>query len=166
MITIIISGQTFERFSGKDTPGIIEIPVSYLDFAANFTSSTSSPTWHYEKNLVPEDRVAMIRMPESMYDRFMATVSGNTLELPVSSYVRQYDNLTELYAQINPKGMYLNDSATGREEPGTRSSPTVPVVIRTIPGTQPAPSLGGLGIVAIGCIAVYAAIGKHRRGSQ
>jgi len=139
MITIIISGQTFGRFAGETQPVILAVPIPYLDFSENFTNATSSPTWHYEKNLAPDEPVAMIRMPGTIYDRLLSMSDGKNLELPVSAFVRQYSNLTDLHAQIEPDGMYLKASAPGIDNTGTRPSPTVPIVIITTPRIQPAP---------------------------
>ena len=164
MINIIISGQTFERFAGVKQPGILAVPLSYLDFSANFTNSTSSPTWHYEKNLAPDKPVAVIRMSGKMYDRMVSMSDGKNLELPVSVYVRQYSNLTNLHAQIEPDGVYLKGSAPGSDETGTKTSPTVPTTtLGTSPGTQPAPIPAVLPVIAIGCITISAAIKNLRR---
>ncbi|HSA38668.1 MAG TPA: hypothetical protein P5013_07260 [Methanoregula sp.] len=169
MINIIISGRTFERFAGVKQPGILAVPVSYLDFSANFTHSTSSPTWHYEKNLAPYEPVAMIRMPGTMYARLLSMSDGKNLELPVSAYVRQYDNLTDLHAHIEPDGMYLQASVMGNDDTGTKPSPTVPIVIMTTPrihptpGTLPAPFPLVSAIIAIGCIGIIAAVQRKTR---
>jgi len=163
MITIVISRQTFERFAGEKQPGILTVPIPYLDFSKNFTNSTSSPTWHYEKSLPPDKPVAMIRMPGTMYDRMLAMSDGKNLELPVSAYVRQYSNLTDLHAQIEPDGMY-QAAAPGSDETGTRPSLTVPAtILTTSPRTQPAPIPTVLPVIAIGCIIISAAINNLRR---
>jgi len=134
MVTIVISGQEYERFSPADKPGILLVPVAYLDFTHNFTNTTDTPTWHEEKSLRPEGAVAMIRMPASMYDRFLADAKGAVLELPESSFVRRYDNLSALYAQVRP-----GDPAVGGAVPagGTGMSPGVPTVIDTRPPAPP-----------------------------
>jgi len=169
MINIVISGQTLERFTAKEQPGILALPLSYLDFSENFANSTSSPTWHYEKNPVPDTPVALIRMSDAMYVRMLAMSDGKMLELPISVYVHQYSNLTSFNAQIHPDGIYLKATAPGIDETGTRPSPTVPTVIITTPripqssGTQPAPVPGVLCILAIGCIIVITSIRKQRR---
>ena len=51
MVTIVISRQTYGRFSPADKPGILVVPVAYLDFTNNFTNTTLMPTWHEEKSL-------------------------------------------------------------------------------------------------------------------
>jgi len=164
MINIIISGQTFERFAGVKQPGILTVPLLYLDFSANFTNSTSSPTWHYENNLAPDKPVAVIRMSGKMFDRMLSMSDGKNLELPVSVYVRQYSNLTDLHAHIEPDGMNLKATAPGSDETGTRPSPTVPTTtLITPPGTQPAPIPAALPVIAIGCIIISAAIKNLRR---
>jgi len=170
MINIIISGQTFERFAGVKQPGILAVPIPYLDFSTNFTNSTSSPTWHYEKNLAPDEAVAMIRMPGTMYDRLRLMSDGKSLELPESAYVRQYDNLTDLHAHIVPDGMYLKDIANGGDDTGTQPYPTDhPFGIVTTPRfientrTQPTPLSAILVIHAMGCIIIFASIRKKRR---
>jgi hypothetical protein len=161
MITIIISGHTFDQFSPEKTTGIIVVPISYLDFTANFINSTSSPTRHYEKNLVPDEPVAMIRMPGTMYDRMLSMSDGKNLELPVSAYVRQYGNLTDLHAHIDPDGIYLKAAVPGIDETGIR--PSLKVTASTPPRTQPAPIPAALPVIAIGCITVIAVIQKQRR---
>jgi len=128
MVTIVISRQTYGRFSPADKPGILVVPVAYLDFTNNFTNTTLMPTWHEEKSLRPEEGVAMIRMPATMYDRFLADAKGTTLELPESSFVRRYDNLSALYAQVRP-----GDTTAG----GAGMSPGVPAVIDTTSRTSP-----------------------------
>ncbi|MDO8872699.1 MAG: hypothetical protein Q7V05_08235 [Methanoregula sp.] len=164
MINIIISGQTFERFAGVKQPGILAVPISYLDYSANFTNSTSSPTWHYEKNLAPDEPVAMIRMSGKMYDRMLSMSDGKNLELPVSVYVRQYSNLTNLHAQIEPDGMYLKATALGSDETGTRPSPTVPITTMiTPPRTQPAPISAMITLTVIICFLTGAGL-KKRKG--
>jgi hypothetical protein len=169
MITIIISGQMFERFTREEQPGILTVPISYLDFSANFTNSSSSPTWHYEKNLAPDEPVAMIRMSGVMYDRLLLMSDGKNLELPASAYIRHYDNLADLHAHIEPDGMYLKDTANGSDDTGTQPSPTVPLIIVTTPRiienprTQPTPLSAILVIHAMGCITIIAAIRKQRR---
>ncbi|MCX6688467.1 MAG: hypothetical protein NTZ39_02040 [Methanoregula sp.] len=168
MISIIISGQTFERFTRGEQPGILAVPVSYLDFSVNFTNSSSSPTWHYEKNLAPDEPVAMIRMPGTMYDRLLSMSDGKNLELPVSAYVRQYNNLTDLHVQINPEGMNVKATTPVSDEPGTRPSQTVPTVIITTSriqpasGTQPAPLPVILAVAALGCVGTLGIIRKMR----
>jgi len=162
MINIVISWQTLERFTAKEQPGILAIPRSYLDFSENFTNSTSSPTWHYEKNPVPDTPVALIRMSDAMYVRMLAMSDGKNLELPVSAYVRQYNNLTDLHAQINPESMNVK-AAPVSDNPGTRPSPTVPMTTLTPPPrTQPVPLPGVVVIVAILCTIFVAAIRKDR----
>jgi hypothetical protein len=161
MITIIISEQTYERFSPKDKPGITVIPVSYLDFSTNFTNSTSSPTWHYEKQMISGNSLAMIRMPCSMYDRFITTANGDNLELPASAYIRHYDNLADLHAHIEPDGMYLKAAAPGIDETGTRPSPTVPAAtLITPPRTQPAPFPAIITLTGIICFLTGAGLKK------
>ncbi|MDO9549524.1 MAG: hypothetical protein Q7J03_00990 [Methanoregula sp.] len=163
MITIIISGPTFEQFAGETPPGILAVPVSYLDFSAKFTNSTSSPTWHYEKNLAPDGPVAMIRMPGNMYDRMLSMSDGKNLELPVSAYVRQYSNLADLHAQIEPDGMYLKAAAPGSDDTGTGPSPTVPATtLITPPGTQPAPFSSMISLTAIICFLTVASLKKGK----
>jgi hypothetical protein len=134
MVTLVISQETYERFSPADKPGILLVPVAYLDFTRNFTNTTSMPTWHEEKTLRPESAVAMIRMPATMYDRFLADAKGAALELPESSFVRRYDNLSALYAQVRP-----GDTTMGGAVPagGTGMSPGVPAVIDTPSRTPP-----------------------------
>ena len=168
MINIVISGKTLERFTAKDQPGILALPLSYLDFSVNFTNSTSSPTWYYEKNLAPDTPVALIRMSDAMYVRMLAMSDGKNLELPISVYVHQYSNLTSLNAQIHPDGIYLKFTAPGSDETGTRPSPTVPTVIITTPriqpapGTQPIPLPGILAVAALGCAGTLGIIRKTR----
>ena len=129
MVTIVISQETYERFSPADKPGIVVVPVAYLDFTNNFTNTTALPTWHEEKSLRPEGAVAMIRMPVTMYDRFLADAKGATMELPESSFVRRYDNLSALYAQVRP-----GDTTVGGAVPtGGTGMPGVPAVIDTTP---------------------------------
>ena len=41
MVTIVISQETYERFSPADKPGIVVVPVAYLDFTNNFTNTTA-----------------------------------------------------------------------------------------------------------------------------
>lgn len=132
MVTIVISQQAYEQFSPAGKPGILMVPVAYLDFTNNFTNTTSVPTWHEEKSLRPEGAVAMIRMPATMYDRFLADAKGPALELPESSFVRRYDNLSALYAQVRP-----GDTPVGGAVPAGGTLPGVPAVIDTIPRTAP-----------------------------
>ncbi|MCK9593735.1 MAG: hypothetical protein M0Q91_17180 [Methanoregula sp.] len=168
MINIVISGQTFEQFTAKEQPGILALPLSYLDFSENFANSTSSPIWHYEKNPEPDTPVALIRMSDAMYVRMLAMSDGKNLELPISVYVHQYSNLTSLNAQIHPDGIYLKATAPGIDETGTRQSPTVPTVIITTPRIQPAPGTKPtplpviLAVAALGCVGTLGIIRKMR----
>lgn len=168
MINIVISGQTLERFTAKEQPGILALPLPYLDFSENFSNSTSSPTWHYEKNLAPYQPVALIRMSDAMYVRMLAMSDGKHLELPISVYVHQYSNLTSLNAQIHPDGIYLKAAEPGIEDTETRPSQTVPIEIittpriQTTPGTQPASLPSTVVVLTIGCITIIAVIQKQR----
>ena len=163
MINIVISGQTLERFTAKEQPGILALPLSYLDFSENFANSTSSPNWHYEKNPVLDTPVALIRMSDAMYVRMLAMSDGKNLELPISVYVHQYSNLTSLNAQIHPDGIYPEPAAAGSEEPATRTTPTVPATtLPTPPPTQPALLPVVVVIVAILSIVIVAAIRRYR----
>ena len=164
MINIVISGQTLERYTAKEQPGILALPLLYLDFSGNFANSTSSPTWHYEKNLAPDTPVALIRMSDAMYVRMLAMSDGKNLELPISVYVHQYSNLTSLNAQIHPDGIYPEPAVAGSEKPATRTTPTVPATtLPTPPPTRPAPLPVVVVIVAILSVVIVAAIRKHRR---
>jgi len=163
MINIVISGSTLERFTAKEQSGILAVPLSYLDFSENFANSTSSPTWHYEKNLAPDTPVALIRMSDAMYVRMLAMSDGKNLELPISVYVHQYSNLTSLNAQIHPDGIYPGPAAAGSEERATRTTPTVPATTLPTPSpTQPAPLPVVVVIVAVLSIVLVAAIRKYR----
>lgn len=89
---------------------------------------------------------------------------GKPLELPVSAYVRQYSNLTDLHAHINPGGMFQTAAAPGIVETGARVSPTIPATTpRSPPRTQAAPIPVILTVIAIGCITISAAIKKLMR---
>ena len=115
----------------------------------------------FKKCSAPDKPVAMIRMPGTMYDRMLAMSDGKNLELPVSVYVRQYSNLTDLHATIEPDGVYLKVTAPGSDETGIGPSLMVPAT--TPPRTQPAPIPAVLPVIAIGCIIISAAIKKLRR---
>ena len=162
MINIVISGSTLERFTAKEQPGILALPLSYLDFSENFANTTSSPTWHYEKNLAPDTPVALIRMSDAMYVRMLAMSDGKNLELPISVYVHQYSNLTSLNAQIHPDGIYPEPAVAGNEEPATRTTPTVPATtLTTPPPTRPAPLPVAVVIVAVLSVVLVAGIRKY-----
>ena len=104
----------------------------------------------FKKCSAPDKPVAMIRMPGTMYDRMLAMSDGKNLELPVSVYVRQYSNLTDLHAHIEPGGMNLKAKAPGIDETGTRPSPTIPTTtLITPPGTQPEPFSAMITLTAI-----------------
>jgi hypothetical protein len=135
MVTIVISQQMSERFRAVDQPGILVVPVAYLDFTNNFTNTPLMPTWHEEKSLRPQSAVAMIRMPATMYERFLADAKGATLDLPESSFVRRYDNLSALYAQVRPGDTTVEGVVPAG---GNGLSPGVPTVIDTRPPTPPA----------------------------
>jgi hypothetical protein len=134
MVTIVISGQAYERFSPADRPGILLVPVAYLDFTNNFTNTTDMPTWHEEKSLRPQGAVAMIRMPATMYDRFLADAKGAALERPESSFVRRYDNLSARYSQVRPGNLAVGGAVPAG---GTGMSTGVPAVIDTTPRIPP-----------------------------
>ncbi len=140
MVTIVIPQQMYERFSPADKPGILVVPIAYLDFTNNFTNTTLMPTWHEEKSLRPEGAVAMIRMPGTMYERFLADANGRTVELPASVFVRRFDNLSQLHALITPEGRLVDPMVTANgslkpsEMPALPSTPrTLPTVVMTTP---------------------------------
>jgi hypothetical protein len=122
MITIVISRNTFDQLSLGKRSGIIRIPVAYLDFQENFVNSTAYPTWHFENGLAQHDRIAIVRMPVTMYDRIIKEVPGEYLDLSVSSFVRQYDSLYALRQQL---GDAANESVIAGN---TKKAPTLPAI--------------------------------------
>jgi hypothetical protein len=149
MITFILSDGTRDRFTRGQEPGVIGIPVRFLDFEGNFTNTSLHPTWHYEKELAPGEGVTVVRMPEQMYERLVSMRSGDTVPFPLSSFARQYDNLTDLEAHVVQNNRYVELPVVDTHEP---LPPTVPRAIMTTESTpQPAPVpiiIIGLGIIA------------------
>ncbi|MFA5269185.1 MAG: hypothetical protein WC379_14550 [Methanoregula sp.] len=174
MITIVISEETYDRFSPADKPGIVVIPVAFLDFTGNFTNTTLSSTMHLEKSLRPEDGVVMIQMPVSMYKRFLAGATGPAVELPASSFVRRFDNLSDLQALVGPDGSLADSMNTGISPGETmtidtpiRTPPTVIITTPRLDTNPPCPqaaSLSGtLVMLAIGSTVIAAARDLRRK---
>jgi len=120
MITIVISQRTFDQLSLGKRSGIIRVPVEYLDFKKNFVNSTAYPTWHFENGLTQHDRISIIRMPVTMYDRLIQEVPGNYLDLSVSSFVQQHDSV---YALRQKLGDAANESVIAGN---TKKAPLLP----------------------------------------
>lgn len=100
MITIILSEKTLRK-SGQDPgTGILEFQVSPQNLNAQFMKSETYQNTYLEKYIAPDEPVALIRMPETMYERFLAGSQNNTLTFPASHFCRFYETLTDLVSHI------------------------------------------------------------------
>jgi hypothetical protein len=113
MINIIFSEKTLDSFNQVKPAGIIKIPASYLNLNSEFTESKSWQNSFVENNINPNDVVVLVRMPRSMYDRFLATSKDGMISLPASYFSRYYKNLADLDANVHPDGnaMTISPSA-------------------------------------------------------
>jgi hypothetical protein len=107
MINIVFSEKTLGSFSKDDRAGIISIPASHLNLNSQFTKSAIWQNRYVEKNIKADDEVILVRMPRSMYDRFVSTSKDETITIPASYFARYYKNLAELDAKVRPDGNSL-----------------------------------------------------------
>jgi hypothetical protein len=110
MINIIFSEKTLDSFSQVKQAGIINIPASHLNLNSGFTESKSWQNRFVENNINPNDVVVLVRMPRSMFDRFLATSKDGTISLPASYFSRYYKNLADLDANVHPDGSAMTIS--------------------------------------------------------
>ena len=113
MINIVFSEKTLDSFSQDDQAGIITIPTSHLNLHSQFTESKNWENRYVENGISHDDAVVLVRMPRSMYDRFLATSKDGMISLPASYFSRYYKNLADLDANIHPDGnaMTISPSA-------------------------------------------------------
>jgi len=104
MINIVISEKTLDSFNGDNQVGVVTIPASYMNLNSQFTESKTWENRYVENGIDPNDAVVLIRMPESMYDRFLATSKDGMISLPASYFSRYYKNLADLDANVHPDG--------------------------------------------------------------
>ena len=113
MINIIFSEKTIDSVSQVKQAGIINIPASHMNLNSGFTESKNWQNRFMEKSITPNDVVVLVRMPRSMYDRFLATSKDGMISLPASYFSRYYKNLADLDANVHPDGdaMIISPSA-------------------------------------------------------
>lgn len=104
MINIVLSEKTLDSFSGDEQKGIITVPLSHLNLVSQFTESKNWQNRFVENDISSGDAVVLVRMPKSMYDRFLATSKDGMISLPASYFSRYYKNLADLDANIHPDG--------------------------------------------------------------
>jgi hypothetical protein len=102
MINIVLSEKTLNSFSLDEQAGTFNIPSSHLDLNSQFTASKSNQNMFVENGINQSDVVVLVRMPRSMYDRFIATSKNGMISLPASYFGRYYKNLADLDANIQP----------------------------------------------------------------
>ena len=139
MITMVFSEKSLSR-TGKNTKSVIEIPSRYLDPDTGFTRTKDNPSRYIDPALNAGDPVVLVRMPRSMFDRFVDGSEGKSLVLPAQQFARHYANLADMEAHLKLNGASLevypgeNDSigATAAQA-GVRSG--IPAVLPTPPVT-------------------------------
>lgn len=104
MINIVFSEKTLDSFNRIKQAGIITIPVFPLNVNSQFTESRIWQNRFVESGIDPDDVVVLVRMPRSMYDRFLATSKDGMISLPASYFSRYYKNLADLDANVHPDG--------------------------------------------------------------
>jgi hypothetical protein len=146
MITMVFSAKSL-TWTGENTKSEIEIPSRYLNPDTGFTRSKDNPSRYIDPALDAGDPVVLVRMPRSMFDRFVAQSGGKSLVLPTQQFARQYANLADMEAHLKTNGTSLEVS------PGENDSIEVTAAqtrIRSgIPGVMPTPSVPGLSKAAI-----------------
>lgn len=104
MINLVFSEKTLNSFRKDDQAGIISIPVTRLTLNSQFTESKIWQNRYVENDIKPDDAVVLVRMPRSMYDRFITTSKEGMVMVPASYFARYYKNLEELDAKVQPDG--------------------------------------------------------------
>ena len=104
MINIVFSEKTLDSFSQDNQAGMITVPVSHLNLNSQFTESITWQNRFVENGINPDAAVVLIRMPRTMYDRFLATSRDGMVALPASYFSRYYENLADLDANVHPVG--------------------------------------------------------------
>jgi hypothetical protein len=87
MITMVFSAKSLTR-TGENTESEIEIPSRYLDPDTGFMRAKDNPSRYIDPALGAGDPVVLVRMPRSMFDRFVAGSDGKSLVLPTQQFVR------------------------------------------------------------------------------
>jgi len=104
MINIILSVKTLDKFNQDKQSGIINIPISYLNFNTQFTESKDYQNRFIENGINQDDTIVLMRMPNVMYNRFLETSKNGIIALPASYFGRYYKNLADLNVNIEPDG--------------------------------------------------------------
>ncbi|MBP2145667.1 hypothetical protein J2129_001121 [Methanofollis sp. W23] len=100
MISFILSEKTLNTSAQDKRKGIIEPPVPSPDQDPRFMKYKEHRNIFIETNIDHDDAVVLVRMPESMYERFRAGAQNNTITLPASHFCKFHDNLTDLDTHI------------------------------------------------------------------
>jgi hypothetical protein len=104
MMNIILSEKNLPSSDKNGPAGIITIPVSsLLEKSLNIESKNGQKRF-VENGISPDDTVILVRMPKSMFDRFLITSKDGMVSLPASYFVRYYKNLADLDANVMPDG--------------------------------------------------------------
>jgi len=130
MINIVLSEKTLDSFSGDEQEGIITVPVSHLNLVSQFTESKNWQNRFVENGISPDESVVLVRMPKSMYDRFLATSKEGIVSFPASYFSRYYKNLADLDANIHPDGNAV--SVTPSADPVLAEKTNVSVSVKKI----------------------------------
>lgn len=110
MINIVFSEKTIDSLNQVKQAGIIAIPASRLDVNPQFSESKIWQNRFVENSITPDEVVVLVRMPRSMYDRFLSTSKDGMISLPASYFSRYYKNLTDLDANVHPDGKAITIS--------------------------------------------------------
>lgn len=75
-----------------------------MDLKSQFTVSKAWENRFVENGINENDVLVLVRMPRSMYDRFVATSEDGMISIPASYFSRYYKNLADLDTNIHPDG--------------------------------------------------------------
>ena len=136
MITLILSGNALDGLGWSKETGIIEFPASPQALNAQFVESEGFQNLFIEKDINPDDAVVLVRMPKTMYERFLAGSENDTLTLPTSHFCRFYENLTDLNSHMELKDNVLIVTPGEYDTKVLEELTTIPPVMETpeIPG--------------------------------
>ena len=100
MITFVLSKKTVAKVDQNPEPGIISLPIDYMDSKSTFSSTKESPTFFIENNLASDENIILIRMPQEMYQQFTKSAQNGKIALPENYFYRHYENLNDLKSHM------------------------------------------------------------------
>jgi hypothetical protein len=136
MKNFVISESALDKFGQDKKAGIVNIPISFLQSDRQFSESPDYPSRYIENGISPTEPVVLIRMPETMYERFLDTSRNDVMSLPASNFARYYTDLADLDSHVTLKGDILLVSRGEEDTPIPEKRAVDPSVMETnvIPG--------------------------------